>query len=135
MIESCVRALRHVVFPTAMRWLTTIFSWRAAHAPRPGGGSIEADQVRVLRSQTSATWLKQRLTTGSSLLIIGGGCIGLETAASSPALGVSVTVVERKTRPLARVASASSSRLVLKRHRLEGVAFALDIGVVSIGHC
>ncbi|MCM2681403.1 NAD(P)/FAD-dependent oxidoreductase [Echinimonas agarilytica] len=71
-------------------------------------------------------------------VIIGGGYIGLETAASMKKLGASVTVLERESRILARVTSPEMSEFFDGLHSQHGVAVDTDKNVVRIRtseHC
>ncbi|MFN3352252.1 MAG: NAD(P)/FAD-dependent oxidoreductase [Brevundimonas sp.] len=86
--------------------------------PVPGA---DLPGVLSLRSMAEAEALKARLEPGRRLLVIGGGFVGLEAAASALALGCEVTVMERAPRLLSRVASEPISTLLARRHLAEGV--------------
>jgi 3-phenylpropionate/trans-cinnamate dioxygenase ferredoxin reductase subunit len=77
--------------------------------------------VYYLRTEGEARALKARLHQGGSLLVIGGGLIGLEVAASAAELGVKTTVIEIAPRILARVCSEEISDLIHECHRIRGV--------------
>lgn len=77
--------------------------------------------VLSLRSMAEAQALKTRLEDRQDLLVIGGGFVGLEAAASARALGCAVTVMEREPRLLSRVASEPISIHLGRRHLAEGV--------------
>lgn len=71
---------------------------RAARPPIPG---TDSDRVHVLREHADADRLRAALTPGSRLLVIGGGLIGAETAATASVdLGVKVLVVDPLDPPL-----------------------------------
>jgi NADPH-dependent 2,4-dienoyl-CoA reductase/sulfur reductase-like enzyme len=55
------------------------------------------------------------------LLVIGGGLIGLEVAASAAEIGIATTVIEIAPRILARVCDEATSALIHERHRAYGV--------------
>ena len=57
----------------------------------------------------------------NQVVVIGGGYIGLEAAASLLKLGKQVTVLEALDRVLARAAGESLSRFYEKEHRARGV--------------
>src|SRR5271165_5937947 len=61
---------------------------------RLGVTGAELPGVQYLRTIDDATALRERLREGAHLLVIGGGWIGLEVAATARKRGVSVTVVE-----------------------------------------
>jgi NADPH-dependent 2,4-dienoyl-CoA reductase/sulfur reductase-like enzyme len=77
--------------------------------------------IYYLRSEAEARALKARLHQSSSLVVIGGGLIGLEVAASAAELGVSTTVIELAPRILARVCDEETAVLIAERHRAQGV--------------
>lgn len=79
-----------------------------------------------------ADMLKYDLTPGRRMVVVGGGYIGLEVAASARALGLDVTIVERETCILARTASPGLSRILQARHETEGVSFVLGSVVTEI---
>lgn len=77
--------------------------------------------VLELRTAADAQQIRTALQPGARLAIIGGGYIGLEVAASARALGADVTVFERETRLLARVASPELSSFFAGLHQAHGV--------------
>lgn len=88
--------------------------------------------VLALRSVADADALQAALTPGSHLVVIGGGYIGLEVAASARALGAAVTVVERESRVLARVASEPLSNFFAGAHAANGVHVLCGASIASI---
>ncbi len=102
---------------------------KARPLPIPGrelGGVLE------LRSAADADRLKAALQPGARLVVVGGGFIGLEVAASALALGATATVIEREARVLARVASPPLSAFVQEYHRARGVDVRLGAGVAGL---
>ncbi len=85
----------------------------------------------TLRSMADAEALRSVLQAGKSLVIVGGGYIGLEVAASARALGVEVTLIEQEDRLLARVASGPVSDFALAMHQGNGVSILLSTGVTG----
>lgn len=77
--------------------------------------------VQVLRNAADVLAIKKLATTGSRTVIIGGGYIGLETAASLTKLGVHVTLLEAEERVLARVTGPEISAFYQRVHDEEGV--------------
>ena len=92
---------------------------RARVLPEALGGS--AENVYTLRTLSDARALKEAFTEGRHLLVIGGGYIGLETAAVARSMGLRVTVIEREKRILARVASAPTADYFRQLHLDNGV--------------
>ncbi|MBL0968946.1 MAG: FAD-dependent oxidoreductase [Brevundimonas sp.] len=84
-----------------------------------------------LRTLAHAEALKASLGRGRKLVIVGGGYVGLEAAASARALGAEVVLIERMDRVLARVASEPLSAFFTDRHRAEGVQILTSAEVVA----
>jgi 3-phenylpropionate/trans-cinnamate dioxygenase ferredoxin reductase component len=101
----------------------------ARRIPVPGS---DHDGVHVLRKLRDAELVKQRLATTRKAVVIGGGYIGLETAASLTKLGVKVTVVEALERLLQRVTGEEVAAFIKGRHESEGVVVRLGTGVSEI---
>ncbi len=87
--------------------------------------------VTMLRTAADADRLKALLGPGRRLVIVGGGYIGLEVAASARALGAEVVVVERESRLLARVACEPLSQFFMDYHQRHGVVFELGSQVAA----
>lgn len=107
--------------------------WAAGGTPRtlacPGA---DLDGVHVMRSKADADQLMAALSDTLEVVVIGGGYIGLETAAVLNTLGHKVTVVEALPRVLARVAGESLSRFYEAEHRARGVDIRLNAAVAAI---
>lgn len=91
-----------------------------------GEGTLE------LRTTVDAEQLKEALGKGKRLLVIGGGYVGLEAAASARALGAEAVVLERMERVLQRVASQTLSDFYTRRHTAEGVQIRTGADVVTV---
>ena len=102
---------------------------RARRIPLPG---LDLDCVLALRTAADADALKRALGPGKRMVVIGGGYIGLEAAASARALGAEVVVIEREPRVLARVACETLSDFFQDYHRRHGVHFIFGAGVEAI---
>jgi 3-phenylpropionate/trans-cinnamate dioxygenase ferredoxin reductase subunit len=81
----------------------------------------EAKGVNLLRGYGDALALRRALDAAQNLVVLGGGFIGLEIAATARALGKVVTVVEAAPRLLARAVSPELSEHLLEHHRAMGV--------------
>jgi 3-phenylpropionate/trans-cinnamate dioxygenase ferredoxin reductase subunit len=88
--------------------------------------------IQYLRTYDDALALRARCVPGARVLIIGGGFIGLELAASARLRGASVTVLEAQPRLLMRGVPAEIAEILAIRHRLEGVAILTDTGIAEI---
>ncbi len=102
---------------------------RVRHLSCPGA---DLGGVRYVRSIADADALGAALEPGQTMVVIGGGYIGLEVAASARKLGLAVSVVEMAPRLLARVASAEFSSDVHDLHTANGVSILCETGVAEI---
>jgi 3-phenylpropionate/trans-cinnamate dioxygenase ferredoxin reductase subunit len=101
---------------------------RAISLAVPGA---ELEGVLFLRSAADAERLKAVVGPGKRVIVVGGGYIGLEVAASSRNLGSEVIVLEREPRLLARVACAILGKFFRSYHEARGVRFELGCNVVG----
>ncbi|MFB7657863.1 MULTISPECIES: NAD(P)/FAD-dependent oxidoreductase [unclassified Streptomyces] len=88
--------------------------------------------VHVLRDLEDTLNLRDRLTPGSRLVVIGAGFLGAETASSARALGLSVTLVEPAPVPLAHAVGQHVGNHLAQLHRDHGVDLRLRSAVVGI---
>lgn len=84
-----------------------------------------------LRSVADARSLRERLTPGSRLAVVGAGFIGMEVAASARSLGVDVVLIDVMPAPLAGLLGPDVSRWLVGLHRDEGVEVVLGEGVAA----
>ena len=89
-------------------------------------------RVRTLRTLDDARAIRNALHSVSSLLVIGGGPIGLELAASAAGLGVKSAVVELAPRLMGRSVPAAMADLILQHHRSQGMAIHLGRSVAAL---
>ena len=102
---------------------------------RPRKLSIQGSDVSnilYLRTFADALALRSKLHAGKHVVIIGGGFIGLEVAASAIQRGCLVTLVEVAPRILMRGVPEKIAHMVEARHREAGVTFKLGVGISSI---
>lgn len=90
------------------------------------------DGVFTLRTLTDAHLLRERLRSCRHLVVIGGGFIGLEVAASARASGVDVTVVEVAEIPLSRNLGASVAPILGDLARDHGVRLICGRSVADL---
>jgi 3-phenylpropionate/trans-cinnamate dioxygenase ferredoxin reductase subunit len=94
--------------------------------PLPGGN---AHGVLALRSRDDASAIAERMATCIErqlpLVVIGGGFIGLEVAATARKKGLAVTVLEAAPRLLGRVLAPMLSDWYAELHRSHGVQLVL----------
>jgi 3-phenylpropionate/trans-cinnamate dioxygenase ferredoxin reductase subunit len=102
---------------------------RNRRLPIPGA---ELEGVCYLRTLAEAVELKQRLEQTRQVVVIGGGFVGLEVAASARTLGKPVTVVEALPRLMARAVGSLISEFVRAAHAARGVEILLNVQVREI---
>jgi 3-phenylpropionate/trans-cinnamate dioxygenase ferredoxin reductase component len=96
---------------------------RPRHLPVPG------PQPPVLRTADDALHLRERLTPGTSLLVVGAGFIGCEVAATARQLGCEVTVTAYDAEPMLRPLGTHLGAAMKAHHEKQGVNFCLGVGV------
>lgn len=97
-----------------------------ARVRRPAVEGAEFDGVCYLRSSADARSLRQRLNAARSVVVVGGGFIGLEVAATAALLGKTVTVLEAGPRLMGRAVAPEVSAIMLARHRAAGIDVRLN---------
>lgn len=107
--------------------------WATGGRPRPlpCPGATQRG-VHAIRTIADIDGLKAAVAPGARAVIIGGGYIGLETAAVLRAMGMAVTVLEAQDRLLARVTSPPVSAYFLDLHRSHGVDVQLTAQVAAV---
>lgn len=85
--------------------------------------------VHYIRTLDDAAALRQALRPGASVVVVGGGFLGLEVASTALALGARVTVLEAAPRLLPRALPPVFSDWLADRARQAGVALRLDCGL------
>ncbi|GIS12030.1 MAG: pyridine nucleotide-disulfide oxidoreductase [Alphaproteobacteria bacterium] len=90
------------------------------------------DGVFELRHPDDAARLRAAAADASSAIVIGGGYIGLEVAATLAKSGKDVTVIEAAPRLLARVASPAISAFFADLHADAGTTVITDANVEDI---
>lgn len=86
----------------------------------------------TLRSFDDALAIRRLLVPGMRLVVIGGGFIGLELAASAVKRGAVATVLEAQPRVLMRGEPEEIASVVTERHRAEGADIRAGTGIASI---
>lgn len=109
----------------------TLILATGTRARRLGLPGEDLPGVHVLRTIADADRIKAALIAGQRLVVIGGGFIGLEVAASARLKGMEVLVIEREPRILARVVSPPVSSFVQQFHERHGVTFRLETGIAG----
>lgn len=97
----------------------------------PAGAERSA---RSLRSLPDAVGLREELLEAKSLVVVGGGFIGLEVAATAREMGLDVTVVELAPVPLSRVLGDEVGHWFRHYHAEHGVDVRCGVAVDEIDH-
>ena len=93
---------------------------------------VELGGVHTLRTVDDCLALRGLLHTGTRVVVVGAGFIGLEVAASAQALGCAVTVVDVLPAPLARVLPAGVGAAMTRLHVGNGVHLRCGVGVAEV---
>jgi 3-phenylpropionate/trans-cinnamate dioxygenase ferredoxin reductase component len=107
--------------------------WATGGTPRRlrcEGGDLAG--VHVVRCRAEVDAIRVELPAVARVAVIGGGYIGLETAAALRKVGKAVVLVEALDRVLARVAGEAISRFYEAEHRAQGVELRLGAAVERI---
>lgn len=100
-----------------------------ARVRRLGEPADAAANVHYIRTLADIDRLKPSFEAGKRLLVVGGGFIGLEAAASATKAGLDVTVVEMGDRLLQRVVDAPMSAYFEQAHLRRGVQVLTGTGI------
>lgn len=92
----------------------------------------ELPHVHYLRDTKDVDAIRARVAAGRRAVIVGGGYIGLETAASLRKRGMDVTLLEAQPRILERVTSDAMSDFYRRVHTEEGVHIIEDCMATAI---
>ena len=91
------------------------------------GGKVK--NLFTMRDLNDANSIGTFMKSGMRLLIVGGGYIGLEAAATARKFGVDVTLVEIEERILKRVAAKETSDFIRSLHISNGVNIKEAVGL------
>jgi 3-phenylpropionate/trans-cinnamate dioxygenase ferredoxin reductase subunit len=97
--------------------------------PLPGVG---LGGVHTLRTVADADAIRAELTAAKSVVVVGGGYIGLEVAATCRELGREVTVLEMADRVMNRVVCPAVSAFYQGEHARHGVRIVLNARVEAL---
>ena len=90
----------------------------------------ELPGAHYLRNVNDATAIQRGLTQGARVVIVGGGYIGLEIAATARNMGCAVSVLEMADRVMSRVVASNVSEYFAHEHRSQGVKIICNTRVV-----
>jgi 3-phenylpropionate/trans-cinnamate dioxygenase ferredoxin reductase subunit len=95
--------------------------------PAATGGALAG--VHAVRTLADIDAMTPEFKPGAKLLIVGGGYIGLETAAVAVSAGLETTIVEASPRILQRVAAAETAAFLRRVHADRGVCIREGAGL------
>ena len=103
-----------------------------ARVRKAGLPGEELAGVHYLRTIADVQGIQPEVVAGQRAVIIGGGYIGLETAASLRKQGMDVVVLEMADRILQRVTAPALSEFYTRIHREEGVGIHTGVSVKAL---
>lgn len=92
----------------------------------------DLDNVLYLRRVGDSERLKSAFSAGAKIVVIGGGWIGLETAAAARMAGAEVTVLEHSELPLLKVLGREAAEVFAALHTDHGVDLLPNVQVESL---
>jgi 3-phenylpropionate/trans-cinnamate dioxygenase ferredoxin reductase subunit len=92
----------------------------------------ESPAIHYLRGLADAGAMRAAFKPGARVVIIGGGYIGLETAATCRKMGCEVTVLEMADRVMNRVVAPPVSQFFAAEHRAHGINLSCNARVTRI---
>jgi NADPH-dependent 2,4-dienoyl-CoA reductase/sulfur reductase-like enzyme len=104
----------------------------ARRIPVPGPAPAAAAGRYVVRTLDDAVALREALTPGARVVVLGAGFIGCEVAATARKLGCSVRCVALDPYPMVRPLGPMLAAELQRRHEEHGVEFHLGVGVTEI---
>src|SRR5262245_24309319 len=93
---------------------------------------VTLEGVEYLRTIEDALRIRQRLVDGGPVVVVGGGFVGAEVAASARRLGCDVTIIEMEAVPLARVLGQDMGSILTRAHVDHGVRVLTGTTVARI---
>ncbi|MEQ3636543.1 FAD-dependent oxidoreductase [Alcanivorax sp.] len=102
-----------------------------SHVRRLNAPGSELNGIHYLHDIADTDTLRDQLSPGTRLVIVGGGYIGLEVAASASKKGVDVTVLEGAERLMQRVTGVEMSSFLYAKHSGSGVNVRLNTAVTG----
>jgi len=136
-VERIERAAKQLVFDDGREVtyskLALTTGGRARHMTISQSAQAErARNFHYLRTIDDVLAIRSRLQAGQRLVVVGGGYVGLEVAASAVARDLNVTVLEALPRVLARVTAPEMSAFYEQVHRNAGVDLRTNIEVTGL---
>lgn len=93
---------------------------------------LPGEGAHVLRTLDDALMLRERLTPGRRLVVVGAGFLGAEAAAVARRLGARVTLLEPAAVPLAHAVGAEVGQMLARAHADRGVELRCGVTVTEV---
>lgn len=122
---------RQLVLADGMRIDYDVVVLATGSLARPSPWAAESG-VHVLRTIGDSRALADDLANGGPVVVVGGGFIGSEVAATARSLGHTVTVVDPLDVPVGRVIGAEVGALFTDLHHRNGVSTHFGTGVEAV---
>ncbi|GAB3353781.1 NAD(P)/FAD-dependent oxidoreductase [Modestobacter lapidis] len=119
----------HLADGTSLAYDSAVIATGASARPspwRPESG------VHVVRTMADSRALHEDLRREGPVVVVGGGFIGAEVAATASGLGREVTVVDPMPTPIGRVVGPEIGQYFTELHHRHGVATRFGVGVEGI---
>jgi NADPH-dependent 2,4-dienoyl-CoA reductase/sulfur reductase-like enzyme len=100
--------------------------------PRMLRGVEESESIMTLRTLDDSRRIASMIGEGKTLVVVGGGFIGSEVAATARQLGTTVTVLEALPVPLGRVLGGDIGAAAAALHERNGVTVRTNTGVTGV---
>lgn len=126
------REAKEVIFAGGNRLAYDRLLLATGAVPRPLPLAAASRHCACLRSYDDALAIRAQLQPGARIVIVGGGFIGLELAASARQRGAGVTVLETQARILMRGIPEEIAAVIAARHRQEGVVIRCGVAIAAI---
>lgn len=91
----------------------------------------QLEGVLALRTLTDAKRLRDRLAAARSVVVVGGGAIGMEVAAAAARAGAAVTVLEAADRVMGRMVGRLVAARLVDLHEAHGVSVRLGVAITA----
>jgi 3-phenylpropionate/trans-cinnamate dioxygenase ferredoxin reductase component len=122
---------RAVVLANGTRVAYDVLVVATGAAARPSPWSVDSG-VHVVRTLDDARELARALVAAGPVVVVGGGFIGAEVAATAHAAGRHVTIVDPLAAPIGRIVGDEFGAMLAGLHARHGVRTRFGIGVESV---
>jgi NADPH-dependent 2,4-dienoyl-CoA reductase/sulfur reductase-like enzyme len=129
--ERLDMADRAVVLASGTRVAYDVLVVATGAAARPSPWSVDSG-IHVVRTLDDTRELTRALAANGPVVVVGGGFIGAEVAATARAAGRDVTIVDPLAAPIGRIVGDELGTMLTGVHARHGVRTRFGIGVESV---